>query len=255
MYTKSAELHPKTATLYSAALEEGDFHSTVDSLTSRLLNRFTPFNEKMQVNRAFGKAMYQEYGRQDFNNLLDIGAGPMPKAHEWAPGKRYLYLDHNPQIVQHARKKIDRVDAAIYETGGVNDIPRLFDSGLAAKAFAGERKIAIASNAVLMFVSDEAIRAGFSYLYEWAAPGSMVVISMIAITASPNALRTRMISRMCRLIGAPMFLRKIDTLSTLFAPWRMVKGPMPAWQWLGLPPSTKTAGIGFDMYALSLIKK
>jgi hypothetical protein len=236
-------------------LEDGDYHSSVDLFTSRLLSRFTPFNEKMQVNRKFGRAMYQEYGRQEFANIFDIGAGPMPKAHEWAPGRRYLYIDHDPSIVAHARKKLCKRDTVIYETGSVGDIPRLFDTGLAARAFPGERKIAVACNAVLMFASDAAIRAGFTYLYEWAAPGSVVSITMIGITSPAAALRARTIGLVCRWIGAPMFLRNIDTFAALLEPWSIVKGPMPAWQWLGLPPSARTAGIGFDLYAMSFVKR
>jgi hypothetical protein len=255
MNTQTTTLHPKTATLYSAALDDGDYHSIVDSLTSRLLSQFTPFNEKMQVNRMFGKAMYQEYGRQGFANILDIGAGPMPMAHEWAPGRRYLYIDHDPAIVEHARRKLSGQDAALYETGAVDDIPRLFESGLGERAFGGERKVAVASNAVLMFASDEAIRAGFGYLYRWAAPGSVVAVTMIGVTAPPTRRRVRLVARMCRLIGAPMFLRNIDGFAELFAPWTMVKGPIPAWRWLGLPPSKRTAGIGFDMYAMNFVKK
>jgi hypothetical protein len=251
----ASTLHPKTATLYSAALEDGDFHSAVDSFTSSLLGRFTPFNEKMQVNRAFGKVMYEEYGRQQYANIFDIGAGPMPKAHEWAAAQRYLYIDHNPAIVEHARKKIHKRDSVIYETGSVRDIPRLFDSGLGMHAFAGERKIAVACNAVLMFVADEAIRSGFTYLYDWAAPGSVISLTTIAVTAPLNHWRTRMIGAACRLIGAPMFLRNANTLGALLAPWTIVKGPLPAWQWLGRPAATRTAGIGFDLYAMQLTKK
>jgi S-adenosyl methyltransferase len=253
--TIASTLHPKTATLYSAALEDGDFHSAVDSFTSTLLSRFTPFNEKMQVNRAFGKTMYEEYARQQFANIFDIGAGPMPKAHEWAAGRRYLYIDHNPAIVEHARRKLRKPDRVIYETGSVADIPRLFDSGLGTRAFAGERKIAVACNAVLMFVPDDAIRSGFTYLHDWAAPGSVISITTIGVTAPPTHWRTRLIGMTCRWIGAPMFLREADTLASLFGPWTLVKGPLPAWQWLDLPASTRTAGIGFDLYAMQLIKK
>ncbi len=247
--------YPKTATLYSAALEDGDYHTKKDAFTSFLLGIFTPFPEKMQINRAFGKAMYQEFAKLNCPSIFDIGAGPMPKGHEWAPASRILYIDHNPAIVEHARKKFRASDKVAYEAGGVGDIKRLFESGLGDRAFGGERKLAIGSNAVLMFVSDEQIREAFTYLYEWAAPGSIVTITTTAITASETHFRANMIRRFFRWLDAPMYIRNVDNFVSLLAPWTIVKGPMPAWQWLGWPPSKNTAGIGFDLYGMQLVKK
>jgi S-adenosyl methyltransferase len=247
--------YPKTATLYSAVLEDGDYHSKKDRFTSFFLSLFTPFPEKMQINRAFGKAMYQYYAREKFTNIFDIGAGPMPRGHEWAPGANFLYVDHNPAIVEHARKKLRDSDKAIYETGGVGDIPRLFEAGLGERAFGGDRKIAIGSNAVLMFVPDDQIRDAFTYLYHWAAVGSAVTITMTGVTSAENALGAKMIRGFFRWIDAPMYIRNIDTFASLLSPWTMIKGPMPTWQWLGAPPSKQTAGVGFDLYAMRLEKK
>ena len=249
-----SKVNPKTATLYSAALEDGDYHSRTEKLTALALGLFTPFPEKMQINRAFGKNMYQQYAHEGFANLFDIGAGPMPKGHEWAPRRRFLYIDHNASIVEHARKKLRPEDAAVYERGSVGDIPSLFEQGLGERAFNGDRKLAIASNAVLMFASDEDIKAAFSYLYAWCAPGSVATITIIGVTARENAFRTRMISNVLRWIGAQMYVRNIGTFKSLFAPWSIVRGPIPTWEWLSWPPSTRTAGIGFDLYAVQLMK-
>lgn len=251
----NANYHPKTATLYSAALDDGDYHTKADSFTAFLLGLFTPFPEKMQINRAFGKMIQQEYGKEGFANLFDIGAGPMPKAHELAPGARCLYVDHNPAIVAHAREKFRAGDKAVYETGAVGDVRRLFEGGLGERAFGGERKLAISSNAVLMFVPEEDIRDTFTYLYNWCEPGSAVTIAMIGITAPENHFRAKMIRRFFKFLDAPMYLRNIDTFASMLAPWTMVKGPMPVWQWMGWPPSKNTAGIGFDLYGMRLIKK
>lgn len=247
--------YPKTATLYSASLDDGDYHTKKDAFTTFLLARLTPFAEKMRINRDFGRAMYTEYGEQGRTAIFDMGAGPMPRVHEWAPQARVLYIDHNPAIVEHARKKLRARDHAIYETGGIGDIRRLFDGGLGERAFGSERKLAIGSNAVLMFVPDDQIRDAFTYLYDWAAPGSVVTISMIAITAPETHFRVRMIRRLLDWMEVPMYLRNTDSLAALFAPWSMEKRPIPAWKWLGWPPSKNTAGIGFDLYALRLVKK
>lgn len=247
--------YPKTATLYSASLEDGDYHTKKDALITFLLARLTPFAEKMRVNRDFGRAMYTEYGKQGHTAIFDMGAGPMPRVHEWAPAARVLYIDHNPAIVEHARKKLRPRDRAIYETGGIGDVRRLFEAGLGERAFAGERTLAIGSNAVLMFVPDDHIRDAFTYLYDWVAPGSVVTISMIAITAPETHFRVKMIRRLLDWMDVPMYLRNINSLAALFAPWHMERVPIPAWQWLGTAPSKNTAGIGFDLYALRLIKR
>ena len=247
--------YPKTATLYSAALADGDYHTNKDAFTTFLLGLFTPFPEKMQINRAFGEATFHEYRKENFKNILDIGAGPMPRGHEWVPEAKFLCLDHNPAIVAHARRKLNAKDAVIYEAAAVGDIARLFENGLGRRVFGERPKVAICSNAVLMFVDADEIREGFTYLYEWAAPGSVLTVTMIGITAPETHFRAKMIGRFLRLIDVPMYLRHIDTFKSLLAPWTMVKGPMPTWQWLGWPPSKNMAGIGFDLYAMRLVKK
>lgn len=247
--------YPNTATLYSAALEDGDFHKKSDSFAAFMMGLFTPFPEKMQVNRAFGKSMYEEFASDGFKNILDVGAGPMPRGHEWAPDARILYVDHNPDIVQHARKKLREDDNAIFEVSSVKDLKTNFMQGLGDKAFGDERKLAIGSNAVLMFVPDDEIRETFSYLYDWVAPGSILQITTTAITASESHFRAKMIRRFFKWVNAPMFIRNIDNFVSLLQPWEVVKGPMPAWQWVGWPPSKNTAGIGFDIYGVRLIKR
>lgn len=255
--TKAAQpnYHAKTATLYSAALDDGDFHTLKDSITTFMLGLITPFPEKMQINRAFGKAMYQQYGTEGFKNIFDVGAGPMPKAHEIIPNAHCLYVDHNPDIVEHAKAKFRGRDDVAYYASSVGDIPKLFETGVADKAFSGDRKLAIGSNAVLMFVSDEHIRNTFQYLYDWCAPGSVVTITTTAITAKESHFRAKMIRRFFSFIDAPMHIRNIDNFVKLMGPWTLEKGPMPAWQWLNWPPSKNTAGVGFDLYSMRFVKK
>lgn len=249
------DYHSRTATLYSAALDDGDYHQKEHSLAAFLLGRVTPFPEKMRINRAFGKAMYKGFKADGFENVLDIGAGPMPRGHEWAPGMRILYTDHNPHIVHHAKKKLRIDDNAIYETAAVGNIPKLFSDGLGDRVFNGQRKLAIASNAVLMFAKDTEIKSAFSFLHSWVDTGSIAEITLTAVTSSEQHFRAKMIQRFFKFIDAPMYLRNIDRLAELFHPWVIEKGPMPCWEWLSWSPSKNTAGIGFDIYGLRLIKK
>lgn len=249
--------NPRTATLYSAALEDGDYHSGGHSLAASLLGMITPFPEKMQINRAFSRHMYEGFANEGFTNFLDVGAGPMPQGHVWArkSGNRFLMVDHNPDIVQHANCKLKDDDPVVYEVSSVKDLPDKLEAGLGDRAFGDQRKIAIGSNAVLMFVSDEDIRKTFSYLYDWVDSGSVLEITMTGVTSPESHFRAGMIRRFFRWIDAPMHIRNIGRFKELLAPWEMVKGPMPTWQWIGWPPSKKTAGVGFDIYAMRLIKK
>lgn len=251
----SKNYHSRTATLYSASLEDGDFHSKGHSFAAYLLGLITPFPEKMRVNRAFGQSMYKRFAKEGFKNIIDIGSGPMPRGHEWANGARILYMDHNPDIVNHARKKLRESDNAVYEVSSAGDIKKNFDAGMGDRVFGDDRKVAIGSNAVLMFVSDEDIKSAFSKLYDWAAPGSVVEITMTGITAKETHFRAKMIRRFFSMIDAPMHIRNIDRFKELLAPWELEKGPTPTWQWVNWPPSKNTAGIGFDIYAMRLVKK
>jgi hypothetical protein len=216
---------------------------------------FTPFPEKMRINRAFSQQMYQRFNTEGYTHFLDIGAGPMPRGHEWVPEGQFLYVDHNPDIVQHARSKLRSRDRVTYEVSSVGDLPRILGNGLGERALGGERRIAIASNAVLMFVDDDDIRNTFAFLYDWAAPGSAVEITMTGVTSSEQHLRAKMIGRFFRWIDAPMYIRSVDRFADLLAPWKILRGPVPTWEWLNWPPSKNTAGVGFDIYALRLVKE
>ena len=251
----SNNFYSRTATLYSASLNDGDFHSKGHSFAAFLLGLFTPFPEKMQINRAFGQNMYKTFAAEGFKSILDIGAGPMPRGHEWANGSKILYVDHNPDIVEHGRKKLRESDNATYEVSSVGDLAKNFKNGMGDKVFGENKKLAIGSNAVLMFVSEEDIKEAFTALYDWAEPGTILEITMTGITAKESHFRAKMISKFFSMIDAPMYLRNIDRFEEMLAPWKMVKGPMPTWQWLGWPKSKNTAGIGFDIYAMRLIKE
>ena len=256
MISNSKKYFANTATLYSAALKDGDFHSLKDTIKTFLMGLITPFPEKMQINRAFGKHMYESFHADGFNNILDIGAGPMPRGHEWAPDTNILYVDHNPDITRHARKKLPVGPGAnvAFETSSVRDLPSLWKKGIHNNVFGDDKKIAIGSNAVLMFVPDDEIKATFQYLYDQVDSGSSIMITTTAITSSESHFRAKGITRFFKFVNAPMYIRNIDNFVKLLGPWRLETGPMPAWQWLNWPPSKNTAGIGFDIYAMRLVK-
>jgi S-adenosyl methyltransferase len=246
--------HSNTATLYSAALDDGDFHSKSDSFKTWLMGLITPFPEKMRINRAFVKEMYSYYNSQGFENILDIGAGPMPRGHEWAPNVNIIYVDHNPEITAHARQKLPPHSSTIFETSSVKDLPKRIKDGLFEKRFNSSRKVAIGSTAVLMFVDDDVIRETFAFLYNQLESGSRIRITTTAITASENKFQAKMIRRFFKFVNAPMHIRNIDNFVKLFGPWKLSVSPMPCWKWLNWPPSKNTAGVGFDIYAMEFIK-
>ncbi len=246
--------HSNTATLYSAALDDGDYHSKGDAFKTWLMGLITPFPEKMQVNRAFVKNMYSFYADNDFENILDIGAGPMPRGHEWATKSNIIYVDHNPGITEHARQKLPKNSTTIFETSSVKDLPEKIKNGLFEKRFSESRKIAIGSTAVLMFVDDDVIRDTFKFLYDQVESGSRLRITTTAITASENKLQAKVIKRFFKIVNAPMHIRNIDNFVKLFGPWKLNVAPMPTWQWVNWPPSKNTAGVGFDIYAMEFIK-
>lgn len=246
--------YSNTATLYSAALDDGDFHSKSDSFKTWLMGLITPFPEKMRINRAFVKDMYTYYDKHDFGNILDIGAGPMPRGYEWAPNSNIVCVDHNPQITMHARKKLPKNGNVYYDTSSVKDLPANIEAGLLQGHFSESRKVGIGSNAVLMFVDDEEIKAAFQYLYDWCESGSRVRISTTAISASEDKFQAKMIRRFFKMVNAPMHVRNIDNFVSLFQPWKLTREPVPAWKWLNWPASKNTAGVGFDIYCVELEK-
>ncbi|ABC29304.1 conserved hypothetical protein [Hahella chejuensis KCTC 2396] len=255
MSFSNPKYYSNTATLYSAALDEGDYHDWKDSIITGLMGFITPFPEKMRINRAFVRQMYEGYQQEGFNNILDIGAGPIPRGHEWATEANIMYVDHNPDIVEHARRKLPVGASARYETSSVGALPGLLEKGLVDGFFDDSRKVAFGSNAVLMFVDDAEIKSTFQYLYDWCAPGSVLKISTTGITGSESDLRAKFIRTFFKKVNAPMHIRNVDKFCELLAPWKVTRRPMPLWEWVNWPPSKMTAGIGFDIYGIELRKE
>ncbi|MBX2809293.1 MAG: class I SAM-dependent methyltransferase [Cellvibrionaceae bacterium] len=254
MSLNNSTYHSKTATLYSAALEEGDYHEKSDALVTWLMGLFTPFPEKMRINRAFVCSMYNAFNDLAYANILDVGAGPMPRGYEWAPNANILCVDHNPEIVKHSQRKIPVGSNMRYEVSSVDALPDKIKNGITQGFFSDAEPMAICSNAVLMFVSDEHIKSTFQFLYQWCEPGSILRVTTTAISSEENSFKAKMIGRLCDCINAPMHIRNIDRFCELLSPWKVKKGPMPCWQWLNWAPSKNTAGIGFDLYGVEFVK-
>ena len=101
----------------------------------------------------------------------------------------------------------------------------MFESVALAELFGTQRWIAITYMGVSYFITEAALRRALRVLYDWAAPGSHLVLSFVAPSTSDITLPTkRMLDAYQNTFNITMHLRTPDEVTNRAGHWH-VCGP------------------------------
>jgi SAM-dependent methyltransferase len=186
-------------------------------------------------NRAFlGRAVRFLAGQAGIRQFLDIGSGiPTEQnvhqvAHQFAPGSRVVYVDHDEVAVAHSRLILaDDTDAAIVQAD-LREPAKILADPATQLLIDLSQPVAVLLVAVLHFIPDADNPAQIlATLRDALAPGSYLVISHACRDAKPvvvSAIETVYRSRVAGQITA----RTREQIAAFFAGFEVVE-PGLAW--------------------------
>ncbi|MEV6922922.1 SAM-dependent methyltransferase [Dactylosporangium sp. NPDC051485] len=193
---------PRTASRYDFLLGGKDnFHDDRASAAA-LAEAFPDIRVAVQeLRRCMPRCVRYLVAEAGIRQLVDIGVG-IPKApnvhdiaHQYAPGTRVVYVDHDPNVMVHARAlltagegcaPVDYLEADLRDPEGI-----LTSSAL--RGLDHDRPVGLLMLAVLHFIPDderpaELVRA----LLDGLPPGSYVAISHTTFDPLPAEVRAKL---------------------------------------------------------------
>jgi len=219
---------PNISRIYDYVLG-GTHNLEVDRNAVReILKVFPAYPRWARLNRDFLKAMATRWAAEGRTHLLDIGSG-MPTLghfHTIMTRARVLYSDNDPVTVAYAREVIGDDPRISYLEVDVRKTELLLRA--AEQHFGEERKVAIGFIGVAYLIEDASLKQMLRTLYDWAAPGSVLALSQVAMTTTPQ--RNQETADPFRPSGAQIFTRDEAALRRIVGSWEVRElAPLDAW--------------------------
>ncbi len=178
---------PSAARMYDYYLG-GSHNFAVDRDAARKVIEAMPtITEVARANRAFlGRAVRYAVGA-GVRQFLDIGSGipTVGNVHEiaqgLAPDTRVVYVDVDPVAVSHARQLLSGNERATAIRADLREGPALLERPELRGVLDPTRPVALLMVSMLQFVPDEEAYPVVRYLTDLLAPGSVLVVSHLAV--------------------------------------------------------------------------
>jgi hypothetical protein len=151
------------------------------------------------------------------------------------PDARVIYSDIDPLTMAYGLELLGDTPHVRYIHCDATEPEEMFESVALAELFGTQRWIAITYMGVSYFITEAALRRALRVLYDWAAPGSHLVLSFIAPSTHDITLPTqRMLDAYQRTFNITMHLRTSDEVTNLAGHWRVCEpGVLPYDVYLG----------------------
>lgn len=166
---------------------------------------------------------------QGVDQFLVFGSGipTQGNVHEAVPDARVLYTDVDPVNVALGREILAGHPNAGYTFCDASDLSTL-DRGEVERVLGPLRRVGFVLVGVSVFIADEPLRRTFENLYEWAPPGSWLVLDFDSeLTREHPAVLAALAA-----IGAPFHMRSREAAASLLGRWRLTEeGIQPVAFW------------------------
>jgi hypothetical protein len=221
----------------------GNHNFEIDRQLADQVTRTLPIvQQQTQDARRMVDVSVQYFFKRGIRALIDFGAG-LPTcdnthivAHELDPETKVVYSDIDPITVAYAQDLLRGEANVIYLQADATTPQLVLDSPLTRELLGDERRVGLIYLSLGHMMSDEQVRSSWQALYDWAAPGSYLAVS-IASENWPNEPDLAAVVdsyRRSNLIG---HFRTPAQLQDLVQPWKMTEeGIQPNTVW-ALPNS------------------
>ncbi len=213
----------RTGYVMAAIYEDNDsILLPLERLIYRFLCSLGPYRRMMRERWLYSKRCAIELYQEGFRSFLVPGAG-IPTAghvHQLFPDARVLYVDKDPDIVRMARRELADNPRVLYIQG---DITRWHEIEPYATDFLGSQpQVAIIFIGATVFFTDEQLRRIFAGLYDWAGPGSKMVVENSNSEPIKHELPASRIGRIVyTLTGNRQYFRTDEEFRELLGSWEV----------------------------------
>ncbi len=215
----------------------------------------------VKVLRQFIREAVYQLTEEGFDNFLDLGSG-LPTAdhiHSLAPEAKVVYVDKDPVTVAYGTQILDGNPNVSYIESDIRDIDAILSSPVIQKIFGDDRKVAIGVNAVSCFLNAEENKKLFQALYDWAAPGSKLFLTVESknpeLTTPPLDQFVDMFAQM----GDAYYFITVKEADEMVKPWQPdERGYKTIAEWLGIEDQFTPEdheGVDLEFYGVFLEKK
>lgn len=245
---------PNVGRIYDYVLG-GEHNLEVDrDVARRMVKVFPAYPRWARLNRNFLQAIARRWAVQGRANVLDLGSGMPTRGHFHSvmPTARVLYCDYDPVTVKYAREIIGNNPAVAYMEADLREPRQLLSA--AEQHFCGDREVAIGFIGVAYSIDDASLEHTLRTLYDWAAPGSVMALSHVALGERPE--KVLQVMDMLKVAGVGLFARDEAELRRIAAPWE-VREVAPLESWPGIKsqlPEVDPDYASMMMYGAYLIR-
>jgi hypothetical protein len=199
-----------------------------------------------QENRALVKRCVPFCYERGIRVMIDFGAS-LPTcenthlvAHALDPEIKVVYSDIDPIAVAYGQDLLQGTRNTLYLQCDAADPRPVLDSPLVRELSGDERHVGFVFLGLAHTLPDDALRASWRMLYDWAAPGSYLIASVGSerFDSDPDLIAIR---DMYRHANLPGYFRSPAQFEALIPPWRLTdEGIRPNAEW-GMPPKEEHA--------------
>ena len=215
----------------------------------------------VRILRQFIGEATRQLVAEGFDKFLDLGSG-LPTAdhiHSFAPDAKVIYVDKDPVTVAYGMQILDGNPNVTYIESDIRDIDAILASPTITEMFGDDRKVAIGVNAVSCFLTPEENKKLFQALYEWAAPGSKLFLTVESKNPELTTPQLDQFVGMFEQMGDAYYFITVEEANEMVKPWRPDEnGYKTLAEWLGIEDlfaPEDHEGVELEFYGVFLEKK
>ncbi len=220
---------PNAGRIYDFLLG-GNHNFEVDRMAAQQIIDKLPLIPKSakHIRWFLGEAV-RRLSEEGFRHFLDFASGlpTVDHVHQVAPAvTKVIYSDLDPVTVSYGQEIIRDLPDARYVHCDAGNPENLLGSGVVEELFGPVRTVAIGYNGIVWFMPDDEIAHAMKVLYDWAAPGSKLYLTIedsVSAVGGDDDPRIKAVSAMYRAMGQPFFPRTRERFMELVAPWRILE--------------------------------
>lgn len=138
------------------------------------------------------------------------------------PDARAIYSDVDPLTMAYSLEILSDTPNVRYIHCDAAEPEAMLESATLAELFGTQRRVAITYMGISYFLSSAALRRALRVLYDWAAPGSRLVLGFISSSAGEITPATRRLVEVYhQVFGVAFELRTSEQVKTLAGHWRV----------------------------------